>query len=63
MNSPPVDAGDRATLYDPVSHSLLPVGTGGLPRAGYKPDRNNWGPRVGIVWTADSEAQTVVRSA
>ncbi|HEV3215573.1 MAG TPA: carboxypeptidase regulatory-like domain-containing protein [Vicinamibacterales bacterium] len=63
VNSPPVDAGDRATLYDPVSHSLLPVGTGGLPRAGYKADRNNWGPRVGIAWTADSSAQTVVRSA
>ena len=63
VNSPPVDAGDRATLYDPVSHALLPVGTGGLPRGGYEPDRNNWGPRVGIAWTADSSAQTVVRGA
>jgi hypothetical protein len=63
VNSPPVDAGDRATLYDPVSHALLPVGTGGLPRSGYTSDRNNWAPRVGIAWTADRSAQTVVRGA
>jgi hypothetical protein len=63
VNLPPVDAGDRATLYDPVSHSLLPVGTGGMPRGGYEPDRNNWAPRVGIAWTADNSAQTVVRGA
>ena len=24
------------------------VGTGGMPRGGYEPDRNNWAPRVGL---------------
>src|SRR5262249_8495802 len=62
VTSPPVDATDRATLYDPVTHSLLPVGTGGLPRSGYNTDRNNWAPRVGVAWTADSSAQAVVHA-
>ena len=35
LTSPPVDAEDRATLYDPQTGELVPVGTGGLPRAGY----------------------------
>ena len=61
--SPPVDANDRATLYDLETQSLLPVGTGGLPRAGHETDRNNWAPRVGVAWALDRESRTVVRSA
>jgi Carboxypeptidase regulatory-like domain len=61
-NSPPVDADDRATLYDPATGTLVPVGTAGMPRGGYDPDRNNFGPRVGVAWTPDAEGRTAVRA-
>jgi hypothetical protein len=60
-NSPPVDADDRATLYDPATGALVPVGTGGMPSGGYDPDRNNFGPRLGIAWTPDAAGRTVLR--
>lgn len=62
VTSPPVDAGDRATLYDPATGGLQQVGTGGLPRAGYETDRNNWAPRAGVAW-APGEGATVVRAS
>ncbi|HXI91356.1 MAG TPA: hypothetical protein VNO24_15170, partial [Blastocatellia bacterium] len=61
-NSPPVDAFDRANLYDPATHSLIAVGTNGIPRSGYEPDRNNWAPRVGLAWTLGRKADTVLRA-
>ena len=52
--SPPVDADDRANLYDPATGQLVAVGTGTMPRGGYEPDRNNIAPRAGFAWmTAD----------
>ena len=47
VNTAPVDADDRATIYDPATGALVPVGTGGVPRGGYSTDRNNIAPRVG----------------
>jgi hypothetical protein len=61
-NSPPVDAEDRANIYDAATRSLIPVGTSGIPRSGYEPDRNNFAPRVGIAWTLGDEGKTVVRA-
>ena len=61
-NSPAVDAENRAYLYDPASRSLVQVGTGGIPRGGYTPDRNNWAPRAGIAWDVDGRGTTVVRA-
>ena len=61
--SPPVDANDRATLYDPETRSLVPVGTGGFPRAGHETDGNNLAPRVGITWAPGGDARTVLRGA
>jgi carboxypeptidase family protein/TonB-dependent receptor-like protein len=61
-NSPPVDPNDRANLYDPVTHSLVQVGTGGVPRSGYEADKNNFAPRVGVAWTVDQSGKTVVRA-
>ena len=61
-NSPPVDAFDRANLYDPVTRSLVKVGTNGMPRGGYDPDRNNWAPRLGLAWTLGSKGDTVLRA-
>jgi len=62
-NSPAVDAHNRANLYDPASQTLVPVGTDGMPRGGYLPDRNNFAPRVGFAWTPGRLPHTVVRAA
>ena len=39
------------TTYDPAAGVLVAVGTNGMPRSGYFPDRNNWAPRVGVAWS------------
>lgn len=49
-NTPAVDAFDRANIYDPATHSIVPVGKNGIPRAGYQSDRNNFAPRAGLAW-------------
>jgi hypothetical protein len=59
--SPPVDQDDRASLYDPASGTLVQVGTGGLPRAGYDADRNNVAPRIGAAWALGNGGRTVIR--
>jgi hypothetical protein len=63
VNSPPVDEDDRATLYNPGTGMLQPVGTGDLPRSGYATDKSNWAPRIGAAWTLDAAEQTVIRGA
>jgi hypothetical protein len=61
-NSPPVDVDDRATLYDVATQSLVAVGTRGMPRGGYEPDKNNFAPRLGMAWSLGSKGNTVVRA-
>lgn len=60
-NSPPVDAQDRANVYDPATRSLVAVGTGGIPRGGFEADKNNFAPRLGFAWTLGAQEQTVLR--
>lgn len=60
-NSPPVDADDRANVYDPATRTLVPVGTSGIPRSGFEADKNNFAPRVGFAWTIGDEGRTVLR--
>ena len=60
-NSPPVDAQDRATVYDVVTRNLVPVGTNGVPRSGFEPDRNNFAPRIGFAWSIGRDEKTVLR--
>jgi len=60
-NSPPVDAADRANLYDPATQTLVRVGTNGVPRGGSESDRNNFSPRIGLAWRP-GHRNTVVRS-
>ncbi len=62
-NSPAVDAADRANLYNPATGQLVPVGTSGMPRGGYDPDRNNFAPQIGFAWSPASHMGTVVRAA
>ena len=59
-NSPPVDAEDRANIYNPATGRLVQVGTNGVPRAGYDSDKNNFAPRVALAWAF--ERATVVRA-
>lgn len=61
-NSPPVDENDRATLFDPATGSLVPVGTNGTPRSGFDSDKNNFAPRLGLAWTLGQKGETVVRA-
>jgi hypothetical protein len=61
-NSPPVDAFDRANIYDPATGRLVPVGTAGVPRSGFHSDKNNFAPRVGLAWTIGDEGNTVIRA-
>jgi len=60
-NTPPVDAFDRATLYDVTTGTLVPVGTNGVPRSGFQADKNNFAPRVGFAWTVGHDEATVIR--
>ncbi len=60
-NSPPVDAEDRANIYDTVTRNLVPVGTNGVPRSGFEADKNNFAPRVGFAWTLGEDEATVLR--
>jgi hypothetical protein len=61
-NSPPVDAFDRANVFDLATRSLVQVGTNGVPRGGYEPDKNNFAPRVGFAWTLGESEKTVLRA-
>jgi hypothetical protein len=61
-NSPPVDAQNRANVYDLATRSLVRVGTNGVPRGGVDPDRNNFAPRVGLAWTLGKDEKIVVRA-
>jgi hypothetical protein len=61
-NSPPVDTKDRANIYDPATGKLVQVGTNGIPRGGYGPDKNNFAPRLGLAWALGKDGATVVRA-
>ncbi len=58
-NSPPVDAADRATIFDLETRNIVPVGTSGVPRSGFDADKNNFAPRVGFAWSMNEK--TVLR--
>jgi hypothetical protein len=60
--APAVDSENRATLYDVSSGTVVPVGTGAMPRGGYEPDRNNWAPRLSVAWAPGNTETFVVRA-
>ncbi len=62
FNSPPVDANDRANVYDLVTRNLVGVGTNGVPRGGIESDKNNFAPRLGLAWTIGEDEKTVIRA-
>ncbi len=61
-NQPAYDAFDNAAIYDGASQQIVQLGTNGVPRGGYEPDKNNFAPRIGLAWSPGSSAKTVVRT-
>ena len=61
-NSPPYDAYNLASLYDPATQSIINLSTAIMPRAGRYPDWNDWAPRIGIAWTPRQNGSLVVRA-
>ncbi len=61
-NTPPVDARDRANLFDPATNSLTQAGTHGLPRGGFEPNRKDIAPRVGLAWSPGGKGTIVIRT-
>ena len=59
--APPVDAKNRANLYDKATGQLVSVGSGDMPRGGYVADRNNVAPRAGFAWALGRERMNVIR--
>ena len=59
--APPVDAHNRANLYDKATGQLVQVGSGSMPRGGYVPDRNNLAPRAGFAWAVNRDRTNVIR--
>jgi hypothetical protein len=59
--APPVDADDRANLYDAATGQLVRVGGETMPRGGYVADRNNLAPRVGFAWALGRDRANVIR--
>ena len=63
FNRPVHEAQDRFSVPDVGNPEggFIPVGTQGIPRAGYGADTNNVAPRLGMAWTPLGSSRTVVR--
>jgi hypothetical protein len=60
--TPQWEANNRLGNFDPTTGTLFFAKDGSIQdRSTIKPDRNNWGPRIGLAYTLDRK--TVVRSA
>jgi hypothetical protein len=58
--TPALEASDRQTNFDPATGSLVFAGSGSLEDRGLvKPDTNNFGPRIGVVYKLNDK--TLVR--
>lgn len=60
-NTPFTDPTNRMSVLNLASGQLDRVGTNGVPRGGYRPDRNNIAPRVGLAWSPGG-GRTAIRA-
>ena len=60
-NTPPVDAFDRANIYDPCYANARAGGHEWRSAQRFHADKNNFAPRVGFAWTIGEDQATVVR--
>jgi hypothetical protein len=59
--TPQWEADNRLSNFDPVSNRLIPAKSGAIAdRAQVNPDRNNFGPRIGLAYSLDPK--TVIRT-
>lgn len=58
-NAPPTDPTNRMSAFHLKSGTLTQVGTNGVSRSGFRPDRDNFAPRIGFAYSAGHD--TVVR--
>ncbi len=61
-NRPATDVEDRFMTFDPDARQLVQAGTGGVPRAGFRHDNNNFAPRIGLSWSPRSADDLVLRA-
>lgn len=61
-NVPAYDARDGASVFDPDSMQVVRLGEGGVPRAGFHPDRNNLAPRISAALRPSGLNNLVVRA-
>ncbi len=61
-NRPATDVEDRFMTFDPDARELARTGTGGVPRAGFRHDNNNFAPRIGLSWSPRSADDLVLRA-
>lgn len=55
---------DRQSTVQPLApKGLLYPGDEGIPRGGYKTDKNNFAPRLAFTWDPDGKGKTSVRGA
>jgi hypothetical protein len=58
-NTPPTDPTNRMTALNLATGKISQVGTNGISRSGFRPDRNDFGPRFGFAY--ELSPKTVVR--
>ncbi len=62
FNTPPYDAHDAASVYDPGTASIVRLGASGVPRGGFDSDSNNFAPRFGLAFRPSRSDRFVLRA-
>jgi hypothetical protein len=61
LNVAPTEASNRFVYFDPATVSLYQVGSG--PRSKIYDNKNNYQPRLGVVWDPFKDGRTSIRAA